>query len=119
VGPGSGSRRGLWLTVLVPPAVLAIVVGVGVAGGHPDAAATSSAPASAVAVAGNSAVPVRVVGGDGLMGRLPFAIPGGSPLQLAERVDRFTIDDRRLSRPILPPSHLPAEGGAYRIRIPL
>jgi hypothetical protein len=114
--------------VLVPPAVLAIVVGLAVTGGHPDAvapapapgvaAATSSAPASAF-ILGSSAVPVRIVGGDGLMGRLPFAIPGGAPLQLAERVDRFTIDDRRLSRPILPPSHLPAEGGAYRIRIPL
>ena len=91
-----------------------VVVGIGVAGGHVEGPVRVAAvsPAPVAAAAAPSAAVARVVpaeaaatnnrsarivgrehGTDGLMGRLPFGIPGDSPLKWADRVDRFTIDD--------------------------
>jgi hypothetical protein len=93
------------LTLLVPPALLAVVVGAGVLGGHGEVVPVPSPAAVARAVAAASAnvaplapLAVRVVDPlaaahavDGEIGQT--LIPYEWRPRLADRVDRFTIDD--------------------------
>jgi hypothetical protein len=87
------------LPLLVPPALLAIVVAVGVLGRQsevaPAPAARAVAAPSAVAVAAPVAAPVDPLAAahavDGDLGQA--VIPYEWRPKLADRVDRFTIDD--------------------------
>jgi len=101
---------------------LAAVVGVAVFGGHrletPPPA--PSAPAVVAVAAPATPVPVyrpvpripviltdqRVHGTDGLMGRLPFGLPGDSPTVFADRQDRFANEP--LVTWSVPAAHEPA-----------
>jgi hypothetical protein len=103
----------------VAPVVLVGVVAVGLAGrvALPSRVAASAAPVGAAAApVGAAAAPVaeasspvppvgaaqatqglthrqREEGTDGLMGSLPFGIPGDTPYAQRDLVNRFTIDD--------------------------
>jgi hypothetical protein len=80
------------LTLLVPPALLAIVVAVGVLGGQSEVA---PAPATAVPAVPRIAVASQpltaAVAAGGPLG--PMLIPYEWRGKLGDRVDRFTIDD--------------------------
>jgi hypothetical protein len=52
---------------------------------------------AAVAERSTPAGMAREEGTDGLMGRLPFGLPGDTPLVRLERANRFTLDDVRVS----------------------
>ena len=95
------------------PGVLIGVVVIGVAGRAgpvaPEARASVGAVAAPALVADVPARPLpseqaarpgrnpthrqREEGTDGLMGSLPFGIPGDTPYARGDRVNRFTIDD--------------------------
>jgi hypothetical protein len=84
------------LTLLVPPALLAIVVAVGVLGGQSEVA---PAPATAVPAVPRIAVASQpltaAVAAGGPLG--PMLIPYEWRGKLGDRVDRFTIDDSVLA----------------------
>ena len=85
------------MTLLVPPALLAVVVAVGVLGRQSEVVPVVQAVAapSAVAVAAPVAAPVDPLAAahaiDGDLGQT--LIPYEWRPKLADRVDRFTIDD--------------------------
>ena len=86
------------MPLLVPPALLAIVVAVGVLGRQsevaPAPAARAVAAPSAVAVAAPVAAPVDPLAAHAIDGDLgQTLIPYEWRPKLADHVDRFTIDD--------------------------
>jgi hypothetical protein len=93
--------------------MLALVVGVALAGSHrSDPVAVAPAPATVqVATAPGPVAPLPPVrrgpvilageyehGTDGLMGRLPFGLAADTPTVYAERRDKFIIDDTIVAR---------------------
>jgi hypothetical protein len=112
--------------VWVAPALLVGVIGLGLAGrvgGSGDPSPRASAPPVVVvaepaptAARAPLGIPYRhdrEEGTDGLMGGLPFGLPGDTPLVRRERLNRFTIDDAQplVWRPDGTPTWVRGAGG--------